>query len=835
MKPPVSLCLIARDEEHNLPDCLGPLADLVGEIVVVDTGSSDRTREVAARLGARVFDFPWVDSFAAARNESLRHARLPWVLWLDADDRLDAANRDRLRGMLASLPDDQSAYLMQQQSGPADGTEVGMGVDHVRLFRNHPAIRWDYRVHEQIVPAILRHGGRLRRTDIAIRHVGYQDPALRKRKEERNLRLLRMQDADRPDDSATLFHLGWTLMAVDRHDEALGVLRRTLQRAHPDDSITRKLYPLLARCHRHLNQREEAVEVIARGLRRYPDDPELLFLDGTLRYLTSDLPGAERQLLRLVQGNPAPYVAVAVDPAWRGYKGRYNLGIVYRDQGRPGEAEAQLRAVVQEQPGYLDAWIALTDLWVAAGRMDEVERTLGQLRADPTRAVTSALVQSRLHLADKQFGSARALLEEALGTAPNMVGLRLALSHVLLCEGRDVAATEQALRGVLELDPGNQQARANLDALRRRAGPAPAVEVQATGQPEALPQPPRSPREAEEQFQRAEQAFHADRRGEARAIYQQLLRIRACPGVMLVRLGMLANRDRDYESAWQLHRQAVAADPRLAARVTPPGSAHHELVLAESYEEEATPACPVCGNAEQSPEQVVNLLLGADYHPALPPVRRWCGCARCGHRFANPCPGPAVREALERDRRSHPGEPDFQEFYRAAEVVHGLWGRRRGGDFLEVGGDGLLVGAARDFGFRAAVVNSQPAGAEWLDRLEVERVTEGLAGLVRQGRRYDVISVGETLLGEAEPRRLVALLAGLLAAGGLLHVSVPDHAGSWARRQGDGEAAWLQGRPLHRFCRRSLLHLLEGEGLALVDFRLSQRFPGWIEATVESG
>src|SRR5271165_2241150 len=69
----VSLCLLARNEEANLPDCLGPVRELVDEIIVVDTGSSDRTRETARALGARVFDFPWAQSFAAARNESLRH------------------------------------------------------------------------------------------------------------------------------------------------------------------------------------------------------------------------------------------------------------------------------------------------------------------------------------------------------------------------------------------------------------------------------------------------------------------------------------------------------------------------------------------------------------------------------------------------------------------------------------------------------------------------------------------------------------------------------------------------------------------------------------------
>jgi glycosyltransferase involved in cell wall biosynthesis len=77
--------------------------ELVDEIIVVDTGSTDRTKEIALQLGARVFDFKWVDSFAAARNESLRRATGEWIFWLDADDRLDEANRQKLAVLFDEL------------------------------------------------------------------------------------------------------------------------------------------------------------------------------------------------------------------------------------------------------------------------------------------------------------------------------------------------------------------------------------------------------------------------------------------------------------------------------------------------------------------------------------------------------------------------------------------------------------------------------------------------------------------------------------------------------------------------------------------------------------
>src|SRR5207244_2007812 len=79
----VSLCMIVKNEERHLGGCLPSVHDLVDEIIVVDTGSTDRTKEIAAWFGAKVVDFVWQDSFAAARNESLRHATGDWVLWLD--------------------------------------------------------------------------------------------------------------------------------------------------------------------------------------------------------------------------------------------------------------------------------------------------------------------------------------------------------------------------------------------------------------------------------------------------------------------------------------------------------------------------------------------------------------------------------------------------------------------------------------------------------------------------------------------------------------------------------------------------------------------------------
>ena len=197
MPPSVSLCLIARDEEAHLPACLASAAGLFDETVVVDTGSADRTRAGAA-AGARVCDFPWADDFAAARNESLRHATGAWASWLDADERLDEDNRGKLRALLAGLADDNAAYVLPCRCLPDTPGQTATVVEHVRLFRNRPEHRWRYRVHEQVLPALRASGADLRWADVPLDHTGYTDPATQARKAQRNLCLLARQDAERP-------------------------------------------------------------------------------------------------------------------------------------------------------------------------------------------------------------------------------------------------------------------------------------------------------------------------------------------------------------------------------------------------------------------------------------------------------------------------------------------------------------------------------------------------------------------------------------------------------------------------------------------------------------
>jgi GT2 family glycosyltransferase/glycosyltransferase involved in cell wall biosynthesis/tetratricopeptide (TPR) repeat protein len=359
--PRVSLTMIVRNEEANLPDCLDGLRGLFHEIVVVDTGSADRTREVAREAGARVFDVPWADSFAAARNAALDRATGDYAFWLDADDRLDPDNRGRLTDLLRALNGAPRAYVMKcrclsdRPGGPATV------VDHVRLFPLRPDVRWDHRVHEQILPALRRAGTEVRWADVTVTHVGYADPAVRRRKLDRDLRLLRLDLEEKPGHPFTLFNLGSVYAEAGDQARALECLTASLRASDPRDSIVRKLYSLIAQAHRQLGRPGEAAACVREGLGHYPEDAELGFLDGLLRREARDLVGAEAAFRALLAGREGEHFA-SVDDALRGVKARHNLAVVYAESGRPERAAEEWRAVVGADPGFGPAWAGLADL-----------------------------------------------------------------------------------------------------------------------------------------------------------------------------------------------------------------------------------------------------------------------------------------------------------------------------------------------------------------------------------------------------------------------------------------------------------------------------------------
>jgi glycosyltransferase involved in cell wall biosynthesis len=349
----VSLTMIVRNEEHNRPRCLESVRGLFDEMVVVDTGSTDRTKEIASSFGARVIDFAWIDDFSAARNVALANAKGDYAIWLDADDVLEAPERIKLERLLKTLrPDTREAYVLRCLCDISGGGVLA--VDHPRLFPLLAGVRWVYRIHEQIIPALNSAGIPMIWTDVIVRHTGYADAVVHKRKRERDLRLLTKEHAERPNDPFVLYYLGTIAFEHSRWQEALGYFILSLAKWGTAQSIACKLFAMIAWTNALLLRYDESLRVCREGLHYFPDDGELLFRKAIAHRYRGETPDAEACWSRIL-GLERPKTLYNIEPGIFGHLTRHNLALIAEERGDHAKAKEHWRAILAECPGHSDA------------------------------------------------------------------------------------------------------------------------------------------------------------------------------------------------------------------------------------------------------------------------------------------------------------------------------------------------------------------------------------------------------------------------------------------------------------------------------------------------
>lgn len=177
--------MIVKNEELMLAQCLNSVKDLVNEIIIVDTGSTDRTKEIAASFGAKVYDFTWINDFAAARNASLKHATGDWILVLDADEVIAKEDHLKIKALLDN-PETIAYYLLQRtytnntsvlnfvsaskKNLLTSGCKGWFDCAIIRLFRNRKGITFKGEVHEVVDESINQLGNKCQLTPLAIHH-----------------------------------------------------------------------------------------------------------------------------------------------------------------------------------------------------------------------------------------------------------------------------------------------------------------------------------------------------------------------------------------------------------------------------------------------------------------------------------------------------------------------------------------------------------------------------------------------------------------------------------------------------------------------------------------
>lgn len=401
----ISLCMIAKDEEKDIAHAIDSVKDVADEIVVVDTGSADRTKEVAGQKGAKVVEFRWDGDFSAARNESLKHATKDWILVLDCDEVIAKEDLPKIRELAKREDADGFAFTQLNYTSnkaitgwrAAPASPYSKGYDGfyassiTRLFRNGKGFHFKGRVHELVEPSIAEKKGKIGPANVAIHHYGNADPEKVRKKLLGYLDIAKKKAGERQD-AQSYYELGVIQKGLGQDEEA----RQSFEAAIGKDQ------------HHALSQYELGIfwkkkGDISKAIRHFSASAEgrqsgaaLLGLGGC--YLQQgDLKKAYAQFIKaaMVDANNPPIYN--------------NMGIVHERRGnifdaiKMYELAARLSPRNPIYPANLGNALVKNRSWEAALKAYEVALELGHSRQDELKKSISGLKEQIAHSTDISF------------------------------------------------------------------------------------------------------------------------------------------------------------------------------------------------------------------------------------------------------------------------------------------------------------------------------------------------------------------------------------------------------------------------------------------------
>ena len=444
----LSLCMIVRDEEEMLPRCLAAAKPAVDEIIIVDTGSKDRTIEIAREFGATVIEREWTGSFSDARNVSFEAATGDWIIYLDADEELVADDVKRLRALTGRVW--REAFYLVETSYTGEVGEGGAITNNaLRVFRNRPHYRFEGRLHEQIGQHLPSYApGRIEQSSVRIDHYGYLGQVRdAKEKSRRNLELLKAQQAENAPSAFMHFNIGTEYAVIGDHSRALAEFARawSLVQAGGEEGndYVPALLQRLVTALRHCGRAEEAIGRARDGLQRFPGFTDLVFAQALASLSLGKEDDAIAYWERCIDMGDAPARYLAASGTGT-YLPRISLADVHLRRGDVERARELLEWCIDQHPdfiGVIDPYAtALLRTGVAAEEIvGKIESQLPSLTPAARFMLAGALYRhGAMAAAETEF---RAVLQ----SRPNSAQVRVQLAESLLGQRRyDEAAAEAA-------------------------------------------------------------------------------------------------------------------------------------------------------------------------------------------------------------------------------------------------------------------------------------------------------------------------------------------------------------------------------------------------------
>lgn len=332
----ISVCMIVKNESQYLAANLAAIRENFDDLVVVDTGSTDGSQEIAQGYTDQVHTFQWVDDFSAARNYSLTHAKHDWVLVVDADERIEPVDHAKLAHLLRRHPEGVGRVMVLNQVDE-DG-----GVTHIeepitRLFRKS-LYHYEGIIHEQVC---TRDGGQAFprfESPIVLDHVGYRSGVmLSKDKLNRNIDLLRLAISREPGEPYHHYQLGQSLYLKKEYAQACGSFEKALSlQTDMRLEYNQKLIESFGYALINSSQYERAKALLA--YEEHCPTTDFAFLKGLILMNNGDLQGAVDTFLRCTKMPAGRKEGVNT------FKAHHNIGVILECAGRVEDALTFYRA-----------------------------------------------------------------------------------------------------------------------------------------------------------------------------------------------------------------------------------------------------------------------------------------------------------------------------------------------------------------------------------------------------------------------------------------------------------------------------------------------------------
>ncbi len=332
---PISVCIIGKDEEQHIEKCLSPLAPFPFELVYVDTGSTDRTKELAAKHGANIYDFAWIDDFSAARNFALEKASHEYVLFLDCDEYLSALDTDALYHAVNACPIGVG-LLLRNNYFEANGTPTNYPDRVDRLF-SRKRFHYTGSIHEQVVtrdgnsPLYERY-----EIPLTVEHMGYNggQEAMRE-KAERNNKLLFRELEKNPQDAYLYFQIGQSYNGIRDYENAYLYYKKSFSLPfHPEEAWVQIMATAFLNAMNHTNRSREAVRFFEPIYTYFENDANFYCSMGNA-YLNLNPPKPLNAMAEYLKALQCPNAREEGANTFIPY---YNIGLVNEMLGKPESA-----------------------------------------------------------------------------------------------------------------------------------------------------------------------------------------------------------------------------------------------------------------------------------------------------------------------------------------------------------------------------------------------------------------------------------------------------------------------------------------------------------------